>query len=373
MASTPARNTTETQTNKSNRCQLAKLASSATTMAGRAMKMAKEKVNNAWQTTAKYVTEKAQATKVWAEDITATYLQEHKTHNESDERTHVKKPEKATQPTQDRANKATPRTKWHALLSGSTTPEGKPKLTRNNDRSGKMVPEQVVASTSKATPIDLMTLGKRNPRQHRDDETILKPAGTKITTTTNTASNTTTREANNTGNGGNTDETSDSPQARADAKSKTKDDDRQHVTANKTGGKASKPETTKIAISTDNNAAKNTENTGNGAGHSGTTSSAKTRAPLANGTAHIQKIKISWPTKQNMVKIYKSKVLHYEPGKKRAKRNKIPTICHPTKPVDKFVWARRQRRKKEKLAQKWTTKNSAEAIKAAWDRAKKKR
>ena len=160
---------------------------------------------------------------------------------------------------------------------------------------------------------------------------------------------------------------------RADAKSRTKVDDRQQVTANKTGGKTSNPEVTKIAITTGNNTAKNTENTGNGAGHSGTICATKTPAPLTNGTAHIQKIKISWPTKQNMVKVHRSKVLHYEPGKKRAKRNKIPTICHPTKSVDEFVWAHRQRRKKEKLAQKWTTKNYAEAITAARNRAKKKR
>ena len=64
-----------------------------------------------------------------------------------------------------------------------------------------MVPEQVVVNTSKETPIDLVTHEKQKPRQHRDDETILKPAATKITTTTNTTSSTTTKTAKNTGNG----------------------------------------------------------------------------------------------------------------------------------------------------------------------------
>ena len=78
-------------------------------------------------------------------------------------------------------------------------------------------------------------------------------------------------------------------------------------------------------------------------------------------------------TRSKLVTVHQSKVLHHQPGSRRASGNVVPSICCPNRPINRFIWMYNQRIKREQFATKWSTTDDKNAIKVAKARAKKQR
>ena len=118
-----ANNADEPTPKKNNRCQLAKITTGATKLATTAIQRAKEKLSATWEATTQYISNKAKATKAWADSTAIKIGLSENTPEQTQVAAAVTESMVRPNPTDAKSNK---RTKWHTLLHGYSSPEGRP-------------------------------------------------------------------------------------------------------------------------------------------------------------------------------------------------------------------------------------------------------
>ena len=343
-----ANNADEPTPKKNNRCQLAKITTGATKLATTAIQRAKEKLSATWEATTQYISNKAKATKAWADSTAIKIGLSENAPEQTQVAAAVTESMVRPNPTDAKSNK---RTKWHTLLHGYSSPEGRPnpkaeiaerdphnaKTQRwqannsNDQNNAKLVVEDTEEAQNQQSKQDSNTIkqqNQRNAQKHNTKDTNGKNNDELVVESTT--------------------ETPDRQSGQKGDKNKKRNE-----------SKAQRQAHTKATPTMNTNMRNNQDSV--------------TPQPVFSKTAQKCSTTVWWPKQQKMAKIHRSEKLQYQPGIKRATRNEIPTICCPKQPIDMFIWAHGQRIKREKLAAKWTTTDCKIAIKAAKDRAHKRR